>query len=288
MFQILNNFILDAVNDIVNTVFDGYTMIVKEMFRCSFFVEEFPGLPADGVLTSASITNAVSLLYGFMLGLLVLKLLWKGFNVYILNRNGDADTPPTDMAIGAVKGLAVAIAFPILYGFLVQILGELVVQVIAVMQDDVNAATNIVSIYLSNANVGTNSIVILVCLICFLLLFFSLLKRSVELLILRLGVPIAVIGFVDSDDGVWKTYMQLLFRQAATSLIQNFCLLLAMAMLMKSRGNPLTVPVALAVEIAALSTPKLLAQITVSGQGGHAGALTMVSQAARLLLTKGA
>ena len=47
-----------------------------------------------------------------------------------------------------------------------------------------------------------------VFLINLLILYFSFFKRGAEMLILRLGFPFVVSGWIDSDRGVFKPYIQ--------------------------------------------------------------------------------
>ncbi len=100
----------------------------------------------------------------------------------------------------------------------------------------------------------------------------QLLKRGIDLLILRLGVPIATAGLVDSDGGVWKPYIKIFFQAMFTTVIQLFLIELALAILMAQTATLWGLVWALVAMQAALKTPQLMQQLLVStGAGGGVG-----------------
>ena len=117
--------------------------------------------------------------------------------------------------------------------------------------------------------------VVLVCA------YVQMVFRGIELLVYRLGVPLAVVGFIDSDDGVWKGYIQALFRQLATVLVCYVLTMLGMAV-MSSLGW-LNLIVGIALEFDAFKAPKMLSQFLIPS-GGGGGKMQIVYTAARAFL----
>lgn len=109
-----------------------------------------------------------------------------------------------------------------------------------------------------------------VFLIILLFLIFKLLLQGAELLIWRLGVPLAVLGLVDSDGGAWKPYIQMLFKELASLLVQYFCIVLGTHLIAGLTVTGLCMGIAF--EITAFCAPKLMAQFMAPTGGG--GGLT--------------
>ena len=74
--------------------------------------------------------NVVDILFDIVLGfgvsLIILKFLKKGFACYVLWTDGDPDTEPTALVIRFMEAVAVAVSFPLLYGWLAEIVQEFI------------------------------------------------------------------------------------------------------------------------------------------------------------------
>ena len=108
-----------------------------------------------------------------------------------------------------------------------------------------------------------------------------MLGQGVELLIFRLGIPFAVVGLVNSDGGAWKPYIQMLFKQAATILVQYFCIVIGTYVI--STLTITGIVVGIAFEVTAFTAPRLLAQFMPpsggSGLAQKAHTIAMVMRA---------
>ena len=306
-------------------------------------------------ITTSMITSIYNYIYGAVLILVVLKLLSKGFNVYILWRDGDSEQSPRTLLIGIAIALAASIAFPTLYSIGVKAtteLGDGIMQQIsdswlgnsaidsgaattraehawytyldqfdenknlvidegeleavlnwsnAAMADDsapdyaekgilglVVAAMNLMhqqisleslkEIYITAANnrFSVSSltlynlgaiIALLIYGVMYMLMYVKLIGRSIEMLFLRLGFPIAAIGYIDSDGGVMHSYIQLIFRQFVTSILQVVAMYLSYYSL--ANGNAFF---GIAIGLAAFRAPVLLGQLlTPQRQGATIG-----------------
>lgn len=272
MFNIFQAFFKDLLNAMVNQYLTAFEVMVGSLFRSAFMLETLPGIDS-AVLSVVVVQHAFNVIYGFMVLLLALKLLWKGFKVYILWRDGEAETPPGEMVIGAVFGMIIAVAFPVLYEIAVSVAMEISDALLSVLSvggstNSGNWLTNVISNFkvLPDASDPTFVLLTVIFLVILIVLIGKLLLQGAELLIWRLGVPLAVIGLVDSDGGAWKPYIQMLFRELATLLVQYFCIILGTHLI---AGHTTTgVSMGIAFEILAFNAPKLLSQFMIPSGGG--------------------
>lgn len=270
-WSIFVGFISDALNSAVNEILVVLENVMGNILHATFFIEQLPGLDQT-ILSTSSVTAAFNVLYAFLVYLLTAKLLWKGIKVYILWRDGEAETPPGEMLLSAGFAFVVAVAFPLLYEISIEVVEEILKSVTKAVFSNGNllsgAYISMIINAFSNIQALPFTILILglVYVILFIYLMFIMLKQGLELLVFRLGVPIAVLGLVDSDGGIWKTYSQTLYRQLAVALIRHFCLYVGTRMIVGL--SPVGIIVGIAFEIVAIGMPKILSQILASQYGG--------------------
>ncbi|MDD4511230.1 MAG: DUF6102 family protein, partial [Oscillospiraceae bacterium] len=82
-------------------------------------------LNADQYMTAAGGGSMVSVLFDILLGfgvsLIILKFLKKGFECYVMWTDGDPDSEPAYLVIRFIQAIAVAVCFPVMYGWLAEI-----------------------------------------------------------------------------------------------------------------------------------------------------------------------
>ena len=199
---------------------------------------------------------------------------------------GFSEVVPYCTSKGAVLAMIVAAAFPLLYSYAVEItrsIGEMVLMPFLEQQEEGSGFNLVLSLIGQAAQTASVAmalgfVVYTVVLVC---AYVQMVFRGIELLVYRLGVPLAVVGFIDSDDGVWKGYIQALFRQLATVLVCYVLTMLGMAV-MSSLGW-LNLIVGIALEFAAFKAPKMLSQFLIPS-GGGGGKMQIVYTAARAFL----
>ena len=356
---------------IINVVLRWVKDLSGVMVETSLKVESCAWL-FDTPLNAELIESVFRFIYGAAVVLLVLKFIWKGFQVYVLWRDGDADVSPHTMLIGACLALVVSLAFPTLYDIGVSTasyLGESIVNVfdenwvdppmevtdsVAVWREfyapfdfDNNYVINnadeeesLLKVYPEGtipytelqeafpaiaekytteswkqlqANAIINSsgagqafassdfltykylaqmmgegydadpeaaatetldlptlILILIYLIGYLWLYLKLIGRGIEMLVLRLGFPIAALGLVNSDGGIFPSYVQIILKQMATSIVQVALMYLSFRLAM--RFTLTNILLAFAVLLVAFRTPVILSQVlSPQRQGGGMG-----------------
>lgn len=226
-------------------------------------------------ISTETFTAAYRYIYSIVIGLLILKFLWKGFSIYILWRDGDADNSPRDMLTGVGQALITSIAFPQLYNIIADIAGEFSERLMNVFG---LAGSELYEWEAANLGVGlVEFFFMLVYLVLLIVLYVRMIQKGFELFILRLGVPFACMGLIDSDYGIFKSYMQTLFKSVFTAIIQ--VVLLSASLPVMVLLHPIW---GIAIICTAFATPTLLQQFLVAtGRGSgitqkiYSGAMTV-------------
>lgn len=255
-----------------------------DIIQTAFYIEKLPGLTA-GLLTADTISTALGVLYLTTVGLLTLKLCWKGYKVYILNRDGEAETPPSTMLVNSFYAIGVALAFPVLYDIATKIAigtcNSVLGKFPGVSTD--NFINTLIALFLPVTNSQTSLFLILLVLVfvvVFIILVIQMIFRGVENFFLRMGVPFAVVGLIDSDGGCWRNYVQLFFQQLLTVMIQYVCICIALRL--AASITVASIIGALVFLIAGFKMPKVLRSIlSAGGGGGGSQAISVAVMAAR-------
>ncbi|TYQ17838.1 UNVERIFIED_CONTAM: hypothetical protein Cloal_0210 [Acetivibrio alkalicellulosi] len=227
--------------------------------------------------------EVVDIFLGFGISLLVLKFLKKGFEQYVLWIEGDADADPLLLLTGFFKALAIAVSFPTIYKWLTVIIEDLTNELIHAVNNGME--TNFAAVISGIATAGLfTAIVSLVFFICFFLLYIQFLVRGMEILILRIGLPLACVGLLDADKGVFKTYIQKFFQSTLAVIIQIVLAKMGVALMLNTH-----VFWGLAAIILAIKTPRFLQEFIIISGGQSSGVMGTVYQSVRLVqIAKGA
>jgi len=238
-------------------------------------------LYAEKYMTTLSGTNITeelfNILFGFGVSLIVLKFLKKGFETYVTWTDGDPDEEPLSLLTNFFKAMAVAICFPTIYGWLGQIVEEMTNQLLAAIGTSTSYnwaawVSGISSLGLVTAIFG------LVFIICYLILYFQFLMRGLEIMILRIGVPLACAGLLDNDRGVFKAYSQKFIQSTLAVVVQISLSKLGVGLMLNMH-----VFWGVACMILAIRTPKFLGDFLITTGGGGGGAVNNVYHSVRLV-----
>lgn len=271
MGGIIKEFLTDLINSAITT-FDG---MLASMYQDMLRIECMLGT----VVTSDEVISAYNYIYWAAVTFITLKFMIKGFQIYILWRNGDADSSPQTMLIGAVEGAVVMVGFPAIYDILVDAAMQLTTAIMALLgltNPEEQLAVNVVG----------DLLFLIAVLVYFVLAFgmmVKLIRQGVELLVMRLGVPLACIGLIDSDGGIFTTYMQTLFRAVLTSMVQVLLFSLSIRYLAAGAADFNGILLAIAAMIAAFNTPVLMQQILIPYRGS--GAMNKVYMGSMIVKT---
>ena len=238
-------------------------------------------LHADQYMTGMNGSSMVDTLFEILLGvgvsLIILKFLKKGFECYVLWTDGDPDADPTNLVIRFMQAMVVAVSFPVLYGWLAEIVQNLTDQLLAAIGASTNYSWQAWVDGISTLGIVT-AIFGLVFIICYFLLYFQFLMRGLELLILRVGIPVACVGLIDNDKGIFKSYMNKFFQTALAVIVQICLCKLGVGMMLNMH-----IFWGIACMILAIKTPKFLSEFLVPSGGGGGGAINNAYHSVRLI-----
>lgn len=249
----------------VNTLLDGLVPI-------ALHAEDY----MDTLLGTSGISSIFDIFFSFGVSLIVLKFLKKGFERYILWTEGDAEIDPLLLLTGFFKSLAIAVSFPTLYGWLTEVVEDLSNELITTVSDDM--ATDFSSIITGITSAGIfTGIVSIIFFICFFMLYVQFLTRGLEILILRIGLPLACVGLMDQENGVFRTYIQKFFQSTIAVLVQIVLAKLGVALMLNAH-----VFWGLAALLLALRTPKFLQEFLIVSGGNGSGMMNPIYSTARI------
>lgn len=207
---------------------------------------------------------AFNIIFNFGISLITLKFLKRMFDSYVLWQDGDPDADPLNLITKFLRAIVVAIAFPTLYEWMSDVTEDMTNQILKALTG--NLADSLTNAILTIATKDLfNAIIVLVFLICFIFLYIQFLMRGLEILILRLGMPIACTGLLENDKGVFAAYIKKFFQSAFTVIVQ--IVLAKMSLSLLSIGHMFW---GIAAVMLALKTPKFLQEfMLVTGAGGN-------------------
>lgn len=241
-------------------------------------------LNADQYMMAAGGGSMVSVLFDILLGfgvsLIILKFLKKGFETYVMWTDGDPDVEPTHLVIRFIQAIVVAVCFPVLYGWLAEITqgltDDLMTAIGASTNYDWQAWVNgISSLGLVTAIFG------LIFVVCYFVLYFQFLMRGLEIMILRIGLPLACVGLLDNDKGVFKTYLNKFF-QSTLAVVVQICLCKLGVGMMMNVGINMNIFWGIACIVLAIKTLRFLSEFMVP-TGGGAGVINNMYHSVRLV-----
>ena len=223
-------------------------------------------------------TTLTNVMMGFGVSLIILKFVKKGFDTYVLWNGSDAEEEPYFLIINFVKALAVAVCFPVIYGWIASIITDMSSQILTAVGTATAYSWSAWITGISSAGIVT-AIFALVFMITYFMLYFQFLMRGLEMLILRVGIPIACVGLLDNDSGVFKNYLAAFFKSMLSVVVQ-----IALAKLGVGLMLNMHVFWGVACMILALKTPRFLSEfiMTTGGGGGH-GVINNVYHSVRLV-----
>lgn len=218
-----------------------------------------------------------NILFGFGVSLIVLKFLKKGFETYILWSDGDADEEPLSLLTNFFKALAVAVCFPTLYQWMADIVEDMTNQLLTAIGVTTDYGWQAWVNGISSMGLVT-AIFGLIFIICYFMLYFQFLMRGLEIFILRVGVPLACVGLLDNDKGVFKAYLNKFFQSMLAVVVQIVLSKLGVGLMLNMH-----VFWGLACMMLAIRTPRFLQDFLITTGGGGGGVINNVYHSVRLI-----
>ena len=260
--------IIGGADNVINSAFNG-------LIDMSFNAENY--ITSNFGSTVISFSNLKALILSLSISLIVLKFLKKGFDMYILWTDGESDTPPLTYIVYFIRAIVVAICFSILYDWVIDIAKSFGESILSAMNlgSEITLTTTI-------ANIATGglftAIVALIAMILLFVLYIQFLMRSLEMFVLKLGFPLACVGLVNPDGGVFKSYSEKLIKSVLTVLVQIILCKIAIVLIFNVK-----LLFGIAAIIMAIKTPKFLQEFMLGGgTGGISNVIVTTSKTMEL------
>ena len=275
LVELIQNFISGSESTL-NSIFNS-------MLNLVFFIErELMYIPQGSILPQAKIDfNAIyQVVFNFATYLLVIVFIAKAVKTYFMMREGDNEQNPIQLVIGMLKAVIVMICFKEIYTIGVGIVSEFLNSILNVMPIQ---NTNLAEALSSNIQGGIiTAVASLVLLICWLLLICQFIMKGIELLVMRIGIPFASIGLLNSDGGVFPDYVRSFLMTAFTLVIQLALLNVSIITLLT---NKLIYGIAIAV--VAVNTPMIMSKYMIKPSASPVHAIGNTARSMRALIPRG-
>ncbi|OME10709.1 conjugal transfer protein TrbL family protein [Paenibacillus odorifer] len=234
--------------------------LLKDIIPISLYAEKYMTLTTGANL----LEDLYDIVFSFGVALMILKFLKKGFEIYVLWTDGDPDEEPLFLLTNFFRSMAVAICFPTIYTWLAQIVEDLSNQLLGAIGQSTDYDWQMWVNALEAAGLVT-AVFGLIFVVCFFILYFQFLMRGLEMFILRVGIPLACVGLLDNDKGVFRAYAQKFMQSMLAVVIQIALAKLGVGLMLQNH-----VFWGMACMMLAIRTPRFLSDflITTGGNGG--------------------
>ena len=275
LVELIQNFISGSESTL-NSIFNS-------MLNLVFYIErELMYIPQGAILAEAKVdfNQIYQVVFNFATYLLVIVFIAKAIKTYFMMREGDSDQNPVHLVLGMLKAIILMICFKEIYTIGVGIVEEFLNSILNVMPMQ---NTNLAEALSNNIQGGIfTAVACLVLLICWLLLICQFIMKGIELLVMRIAIPFASIGLLNSDGGVFPDYIRSFLMTAFTLVIQLALLNLSIITLLT---NKLVYGIAIAV--VAVNTPMIMSKYMVKPSSSPVHAIGNTAGSMRALLPRG-
>lgn len=234
--------------------------LFNNMMNLVFFIErELGGITvADGKYINFN--NIYETIFNYAIFLLVIVFITKAIKIYFMMREGDSEQNPFQLCIGMMKAVIVMICFKEVYYIFVGIVEEFLNSILNTMQIQ---GTNLAEALTGNMGGGIfTAVACLVLLIVWLILICQFIMKGIEILVMRLGIPFASIGLLNTDEGVFPEYIRSFLMTAFTLVVQLALLNLSILTLVNKH-----LIYGIAIAIVSVNTPMILGKYMIKPAG---------------------
>ncbi len=253
--------------------------IFSSMLNLVFHIErELSNLKlADGSFINF---NAIyQTIFNYAIYILVIVFIAKAIKIYFLMHDGDAEQNPIQLAIGMLKAVIVMICFKEIYDIFVGIVQEFLNNILNHLTIQ---GTNLAEILSNNMGGGIfTAVACLVLLIVWLILICQFIMKGIEILVMRLGIPFASIGLLNSDNGVFPEYIRDFLLTAFTLVVQ--LALLNLSILSLVNGHLIY---GIAIAIVSVNTPMMLGKFMIKPSGSLINSVGNTARSIRALMPR--
>lgn len=257
MLELLIELMQGVIEATIKAFNNPYTTIADLVFHADTYIAT--------TLSAAELTKFTKYILNIGYSLILIKALMRGFNQYLLMQEGDADASPFALFGRFIKAIVIAISFPQIYEWGTEIAEDIIEKGLEIMVgfQDSGFIETLEKVILTSGFFSL--LMVVVFLVMYLLLYFQFIRRGLEMLILKIGLPWACVGIIDSDEEIFRVYIKKFIHSFITVFVQLLLMKLGLALM-----GQLQYIWAVATMGASLGTPKLIQEfmIVIKGEGG--------------------
>lgn len=227
----MTGLIIDLIQNWITSMGTTLTDFIKDLYYFVFFIEEqFQDITTSGGSHYFIDFNAVyRTIYAWGLIFLIIVFIKKMIQTYFLFKTGEEDQSPVRVVIGLIEAVIIDITFGWIYVFIVKMGYNFYLSLNA--SAGFNFDKNFMNDLATSAEWGLFTAVCIFIITCeFIGLIWNMIKRGLQILILRLVIPITTIGLLDANGGsfavVAKKLIQSIFSVIIQLLLMSFSIML--------------------------------------------------------------
>lgn len=268
LVELISNFI-DGSQATLNSLFNS-------MINLVFFIEKELSRVQLSNGSFLNFNSIYEVVYNYAIFILALVFIKKLIAIYFLAQEGDKEHNPIYLGIGMVKAIIVMICTKEVYSLFVEVVSEFLNSIINSVPLDFTD----LSILLGNNIEGGifTAVTCLVLIILWLILICQFISKGIEMLILRIGIPFASIGLLNTDKGVFPMYCKKFLLNAFTLVVQ--LTLLHLSILIFANGHLIY---GIAFAVMSVNTPALLSEFMIRPQGNIINSVGNTARSVRAL-----
>lgn len=188
MTDLLTDLITDLIGGVDGAINSAFNNLMDTCFNAEYALTHTLGVQV------ISLDNLKLLIFSFALSLIILKFIKKGFDIYILWTEGEADTPPLTFVVYFIRAVVVLLCSTLLYDWLVNVVKGFGQEMLVAL--NVAQTMDITTQMASLAGAGLfSAIMSIIALIMLFVLWIQFIIRGAEIFVLKLGFPLACVRF---------------------------------------------------------------------------------------------
>ncbi len=262
----MENILSDLLSSIISGADSIINLLLNSLIETCFYPEKTI-LSADVTGVQISLKGLKSVILSFAVALIILKFLKKGFDLYILWTEGESELPIGTYVVYFARAIIIALSFDFLFDLLIEVSVQFSNDLLNAL-----ALNNMLPNWGFIVEFATTSLFSaftgLVATVLFIILYIQFLARGIEIYLLRLGFPLACVGLLEANSGVFQSYSQKMFKSVLTVIVQVLLCKLGLALIFTSHWF-----YAIATIIMAIKTPSFLQEFMLTS---HSGTLSSV------------
>lgn len=254
----------DMLVELIQKFIDGseatLNSLFKSMVNLVFFIErELNNIQVQGG-DKIDFNGIYQVVFNYACFILVIVFIAKLIKIYFLQNDGDAEKSPIHLIVGMLKAVIIMICCKEIYDIFVGITSSFLNSILGAMP--------VKAVSLSEALSGNiaggifTAVACLVLLITWLVLICQFIMKGIEMLLMRMGIPFASIGLLNSDGGVFPEYVRGFLMTAFTLVVQ--LALMNLSILVTINGHLIY---AIAIAMISVNTPMILSKYLVRPNG---------------------